>query len=417
MSAAAQPIRTVTRGYSQIPNAFIENLLRFTPAEQSLALIILRRGGPNVGVKISDATWEAWTGLKPRAKEYAIKGLTAKGLEVEGRGENARYTFRRNVFEDYLRYQEPDHGRTVGRSKVKAVPAKPGAMVHPDCASGGCGMMRQELNGCSSESTRDAQPVAHNSGAAAAAGGVSLPGSNLRVFPSGSIQNAQPVARRSSDPVSQIWSKSLATVQALFPLADEIFLVRLVAAVETSHRSLTDDELAAGVALAWKWKKRTQQAEGLFLLTVPAAVAALRKVPKPEQAPAVSDGVGRLLARASAALAAHGDVFAAELAHVEKLRGHVANENFDLMRAESSMEQIETSVIKRGGRLLGGREAELLAAEDQAERDYVRMATTGKMARTRESIPQTLLADLRAKARTRKVLELLDIPRLSAFYA
>ncbi len=84
--------RKNTRGDFVVPNSLVENLALLTHAETAFMLIVLRRGGRAEGCVISDRNWQAWTGLKARAKEYAIKGLKEKGLRVLGRGDKAVYS-------------------------------------------------------------------------------------------------------------------------------------------------------------------------------------------------------------------------------------------------------------------------------------------------------------------------------------
>jgi hypothetical protein len=59
-----------------------------------------------------------------------------------------------------------------------------------------------------------------------------------------------------------------------FLTADEYFLARLVSAVETKCADVGDGELASAIVAA---TKRDQKSEMLWLKTVPAAVANLRR--------------------------------------------------------------------------------------------------------------------------------------------
>jgi len=63
----------------------------------------------------------------------------------------------------------------------------------------------------------------------------------------------------------------LKAVQKYFPHADDAFIQKLCIAVGEKTKHFTDAQLAQVVHAA---KKRNQESEGLFLLTVPARYAA-----------------------------------------------------------------------------------------------------------------------------------------------
>lgn len=233
MSTAAPARKAqLTGGYANIPNSLIENQFFLTRAELALALIVLRRGGTGEPVTVSDANWESWTGLGARQKEYAITGLKKKGLEIAGR---SKFRWDRDMWESYARQASRDlaaqRAKTEGRAA--AVPAKKGAMVHPDCHSGGCSMLRDEKNSSPA-------PL------------IILPGKKL-----------------------ESWPRSLDAVRSAFPVVTGVFIGRLVAIVRATVGPVDDDELATAIVSAYK---RRQESPGLFLSTVPEVIAARRRM-------------------------------------------------------------------------------------------------------------------------------------------
>jgi hypothetical protein len=286
--SAAFAIR-LTAGYAQIPNSIIENQAAMTRAELALALIVLRRGGANEndGVLVSDRNWQSWTGLSPRLKEYAIRGLAGdekagivgKGLEIHGRGERARYRFEYRNWESFVRNHRAEaRPRTVGR-KASVAP-KVGSKIHPDCRERGCAMLAAERGETKSKltlvsSAPIAQPVAQLDTARSGDNTRSGAGGDKYVIPDGtplaSTPTAQPVAQN-----DKTWADTLRTLREFFPLVGLAFLARLVAVVSALFSGLTDSELAQGVRLAWSHNRKRQHGEGLFLYTVPDAVRVIR---------------------------------------------------------------------------------------------------------------------------------------------
>lgn len=245
-------------GFARIPYYFIEHLAAFTPAERAFVLVLFRRGSSKAnpfldrqgnlieGVThtISDQTWIDWTGLSPRQKQYAIDGLIEKGLEVSGRGDDRRYSFSPEKVRSYVSgWRDTAAGekpRTKGRSI--AVTAEPGMKVHPDCSATGC----QRLCETACDDKPKLLQVVSNSPA------------NPSCFP-----------------------LSAAFVSDLFPVADPEFCNRLVKNLPKSIKRVTDAELLAALQFAWAHKKKSQQSEGLFMHTVPAALAHNRKIAAP----------------------------------------------------------------------------------------------------------------------------------------
>jgi hypothetical protein len=112
-----------------LPRSIVENLSLLPHAELCMVLIIHRIDlNPPI---VSDRMWERWTGLKPRIKQMAIKGLKEKGLKVMGQGDKARYYFDAAIWQQWARSQKPEE-------KVRLAPPRPGQKIHPDCAKNGC---------------------------------------------------------------------------------------------------------------------------------------------------------------------------------------------------------------------------------------------------------------------------------------
>ena len=274
-SSLAYPRKT-TGGWAPIPVSLIENLGLLPHGELALALVVLRRGGD--GVPISDRNWSAWTGLSPRLKEMAMKGLRDKGLTVNGRGDHARFSWDQQRWTGYVRTApESTKPRTAGRQ----VDPKPGAKVHPECREHGCAMVRAE---CAAggltlvTATPNAKPVSQTTTEPAAA--VTIPQNNQHtgIKPVAPTPNAKRVSQTDTP---ELWAQTLSTLQKLFPLVTFLFLVQLLAKVRAGLGSgaavLTDSELAQAVELAWREKAEVQKREGLFLETVPRAVLLIRQ--------------------------------------------------------------------------------------------------------------------------------------------
>lgn len=391
MSAtAAAPSFTpkLTAGYATIPNSLIENQSRLTHAELALALIVLRRGGQVEPKPVSDSNWQNWTGLSPRLKEYAISGLKSKGLQVEGRGESARFGWRRQAWESYVRTAEQSRPRTAGR--IKSQPAPKGARMHPTCAGTGCAMLH------------NAQPVAQTPAKPPSRS------NTLTLLPASSL--AQPVAQT----LAEVWAQTLGAVQALFPLAGVAFLVRLIAVVSALFRDVNDEEVAAAVRLAYSQKRAQQKSEGLFLFTVPEAIAALRKVPK-QTAPPIENCAGRaegLLLRVLGAVRARGVPFAKHAAALEQLAAEVQRGGPEL--TIERVEALEAAMQAQSIAITETAIDTLPAAESSAISDHVETVLAPYRAKLM-SVDQA--RDLREKLTIARVFEVLEIPRLGLFFS
>lgn len=267
----AQSERRATPGTFEAPRSLIENASLFTHAELLLALMIHRiPADQNSPASISDSTWQKWTGLKPRMKEMAIKGLQTKGLEIRGRGAKARFYWDEQRWTNYIREHSPlEKARTEGRKK--SVPAKAGMQIHPDCALKGC----QHL--CDTQACEPAKVVS--------------------IRPQNEPKNAQPVAQTACNPQilknrerkGEDWSLSLSTLQNFFPATDSTFLQKLLTAARNRVAQFTDEQLSQAIRAA---RHPRQRSEGLFLQTVPGALQAViegRIENKPQPKPKFSE--------------------------------------------------------------------------------------------------------------------------------
>lgn len=382
MSAAAPASAKVTAGYAVIPNSIIENQVNLTRAELALALIVLRRGGASDPITVSDRNWESWTGLSPRNKEYAISGLKAKGLEVDGRGDQARFKWTRNTWENYVRHAERSKPHTAGR--VQSVPAKAGSRVHPSCRDTGCAMLS-----CSPPATREN-------------------GTGLSLVPATAI--AQPVAQV----VAAAWAQTLEAVRNFFPLVNVAFLVRLVAMVRALFLDIDDTELAKAVNYAYSQKAGFQKYEGLFLFTVPEAIAALRKHP-PKTAPPATEArytprsIVGMIRHVSGSLGASGPVF---------------------QKHARALDQLAAKIDAAGGTLemdaLDALEQDFEARQAAITETAIDTLSSAESVKISESVETQLApyskmsADQRARLRRQfteaETLKTLAIPRLGLLY-
>jgi len=227
---------------------------------------------------ISNRNWVTWTGLKDRAKEYAIAGLREKGLEVDGRGDNATYSFSSKQFGAFLTTAKPPEVEKP-RTKGRAVVANPGQKIHEDCAANGCAKLCEDCSGPGS----NAQPVARI--AIVGPGSNAQPVARTAILGSGSNaqpvartgkSNAQPVARTgkpesrrpgksNAQPVARSYPLTLAALKHFYATADIVFVAKLVQTVEREIGVTPSDERLATCILP----KKGQHSEGLFLYTVP----------------------------------------------------------------------------------------------------------------------------------------------------
>lgn len=380
--AVANPRRSLTRGYSEIPNSLIENQSAFTHAEMALTLIVLRRGGiGDTTVTVSDRNWQGWTGLSPRQKEYAIAGLKAKCLNVSGRGEDAGFSFRADTWERFVRSADRSKPRTAGRKP--GVSPKPGAKIHSDCRERGCALLAKE------SAEVGAQPVAHSSLV-------------KTVTLAAASRITQPVAQM-ADAAELAWSKTLTALRSVFPLIGVAFMLRLLEVVRSKFAEVQDSQLAEAVTVAWQEKQRFQKGEGLFLLTVPEALAAILKRPVSPPAPDISAGVERLLIRCVESLRARGAPFEQQLEAVSGLLSRV-QAGADLMEIEREMEWIDSEIIDKAQQVI-----------EPAQRASIASYVESNLGSYRGRMEPRQLKALSARMFANQTLKTLDIPRLSLF--
>lgn len=397
-----------------------------------MVLVVIRRENNSNGrpVTVSDDTWKKWTGLEPRTKEAAVAGLRRKCLVIKGRGDTAQYSFARDQWDGFVR--TVNRGQYKPRTAGRGVDPKPGAKIHPTCRARGCDLLTGHPNTGPEIVSPDAampnaqrvaqesenQQVASGADSVIKISGAAYCENSLIPFPSAPV--AQRVARTVTDGAEQLWERTLAALQAIFPLVGVAFLVRLVAVVRAVFADVRDAELAEAVDVAFRLKSKTQRSEGLFLLTVPRAIGAMRSGHPaigamrhtrggPSQAVDVGqrllEGVRMLQKRVAEALRARGAPFSGHLAALDKLHETMI-EGVDLESVERLMGQLEGAIIATGREAVSENERLLCRqCAEEGARPYSKL--WGKVQ----------LDDLRTKLEDREILSLLGIPRLSLFYA
>lgn len=321
--SAASPLSHRLPGHAiSIPRVLIRNQALLVPAELRLATLLFdRMDREERFVPIPDQEWTQFTGLDPRSKEMAIRGLKDKALlKVEGTGAKARYCSDTRGFmrwaADVDRSKKP---RTAGRG----VTMKPGLKVHPECQSG-CAMLRADQ--LAAEGARETGFVTSNpaglhliqttgtltpsvpikeSGFAKPVSRVadpeptqetrrprhlkrhakditpdqtSAPG---RVGPvNAGASGSRPAVQNSVQPVAQdrasSFARALARLALCGPHVGIEFLRRLLAAVDARHTGVSDEELTEAISRAAAAKGRYQKSVGLFLETVPDVIGVMR---------------------------------------------------------------------------------------------------------------------------------------------
>lgn len=404
----------LTIGYVQVPRSLVENQALLTPAELRFALIVLRRPDQTV----SDQNWANWTGLDPRSKENAIRGLRSKCLTIDGRGDKAKYRFDRGQWPKFV--TEASHAALKPRTAGRGVDAKKGTKVHPQCRENGCAMLNAEQRQSELSlvpPSPNAKPVSQSEGAHESGAGLSAsPASGLVKLSTQTdkssllaSENAKRVSRNSGrDPVELIWAKALAALQAIFPLCGVAFLVRLVSVVTALFANVSDSELAKAIEFAWAHKSRYQKGEGLFLFTVPTAITALRKLPESppvNTGPDLLAGVRMLLGRVWEGLEARGAPFAEIAAAVSDLHGRV-KELGDIGAIDKEMQELEGRILQVACTPGVLSEAESGAVADCVE-SRIRPYLGGRMQKLQ-------LDNLREQLRGQETLAVLMLPRLSS---
>lgn len=431
MANARKKLNLSPGGYFEAPSALPPNLKLLTHAELCLVLLACKHKGQ----AISDDLWEECTGLNPRMKQHAVKGLDSRGcLHVEGRGNTAKLQFDREAWRHYAAHAERSKPRTHGR---RAVDPKPKQQVDPECRERGCGLLRSrgETGLSSDAATCDTKPVSNypaGSGvpimmAAATSSPSVLPLSTLlssprqkQSSPVAATQITKPVSQLPADPET-LWAASLAVLRDVFPIVGLAFLALLVAKCCSLFSIVTDSELAGAIRVAWNLKRGWQECEGLFLFTVPDALRAIRageiKPDSPLFRVAESPGAQKSVARQEASPPFSVDdvrefvagnrakcweagfreiALALEALDIGQLYG-------DLEQLESKLTAIEATMIDQLRSNAG--EPESIHAEIEASlKPYV-----GKMT-------EDQLTSMRGQFRDRLLLEWAKLPRLSLYY-
>lgn len=265
------PKRKRTSGTTLVPNAVLENQALFTHAELALILVLFRRN-KGEATPISDRNWMSWTGLKARAKEYAVTGLKDKGLRIDGHGDTRLYSFDSKDFGSFLQTAKPPEFEKP-RTKGRAVTAPPGTKIHEDCQQKGCLRLCEECDITPADRNLLMQPVAQN--AAVAVNGFMQPVAQNPAA-DGTRKTAHGTSQRRSNsmqPVAQnrfAYPLTLDAIACMFATCDTEFVRLLVERVRARiDRVPTDDELVLAVRAA---RKKGQESEGLFLSTVPAVM-------------------------------------------------------------------------------------------------------------------------------------------------
>jgi len=269
--------------YFKVPNEFAEHQATFIPAERALALLIFRRAENAKGItdlngtaQITDAQWTSCTGLQPRMKELAIRGLKARGLEVNGEGQRAKFSWNWNRWNQSIR-EMPDFAHYDPKRKERDAKAAANK-VHPDCATG-CAKLR-ELQ-------------------------ATVTGTNQQT-PFLVTTIAQPVAQIISPPIPKVrpergcnglsdqeakWALTLAAMRTQFASAGIDLLIRLLAVIASFVRmNLSDYVLAEAVKEAYTDSRGRWNSPILLLKTVPEVLKGWKAKGQPMDDPGDPEG-------------------------------------------------------------------------------------------------------------------------------
>jgi hypothetical protein len=217
-----------------------------------------------------------------------------------------------------------------------------------------------------------------------------------------------------ADAAEQVWSETLSTLRGVYPWIGVVFLVRLIAVVRAMFADVYDEELAAAVSQAYRNKRAYQNSEGLFLVSVPEALAAMRHAPKPVGvSPGIpTGGIEALISSVLVAARARGAPLAPVLAEIENLsdRARHTNDPDKLERLDRDMEEIEGRLSELGAGCLTEDErskvSELVAREVAHYENQCR----------RGPLPVSEIDRLRRQCERNFILSTLKIPRLGMLY-
>jgi hypothetical protein len=262
-------------------------MVLLTHAELQLALIVRRRTEQVEVATVSTRMWEDWTGQSERTRDNAIRGLREKQLlEVDGRGDDARFSVDLRGWSHYVRHAPATKGRTAGRAESKPeLVRKP---MHEDCQERGCAVSNGRAvmqNAVHQIATAPPQVVSSEHQAAEV---VTAP-----PVPSPASHSGGGDRQVTQEQGAAGWFQTLAALRAAFATIGIRFLFSLLSVVLASFPDVTDSELATAVGFAWRAKKRYQEGEGLFLSTVPDALRAMREHASSLVAPPIAQPVAQ----------------------------------------------------------------------------------------------------------------------------
>jgi len=252
--------RSVEGGWAAIPNVLIQNAKHLTYAEFLFACIVARRADQD-GL-VTDAMWQEWTGMTPKSRENAERGLRAHKLVIGDKPN--RYGLDVRSFSGWARHANPADRRTAGRG-----PSAPPVDVrlHRECKNQ-CAMAAGRAQLIPLDATEVAKQVSSVSSVEA------------------SRENgaSKPQGRRVDPPAPHFlgeeagWSKTLEAMRSAFATAGTALLMRLVAIVLALFPDVTDSELAAAVGVVIRERGASMRGPALFLDVVPEALANLRRI-------------------------------------------------------------------------------------------------------------------------------------------
>ena len=414
MSAAAQSapaVRTVANGFTKVPNSVITNIGILSHAELCLALVTLCKDSDGNAVAIDDDTWTRWTGLQARMKKYAVAGFARrKCFRIEGEGKQMRFGFDHVGWRSHVREVAPATPRPKTLGRKAGVTPKAGAKVHPDCFERGCSKLADQNNGLSLVPCSSVQPVAQNlpSWPPPPETKPSEPTKENKGVKSGSVQ---PVAQTKAS-VEKVWAKTFEQIQAAFPIAGVMFLVRLLAVIRAAFQNVTDEELANAVKVAYFAKKAKQRDEGLFLLTVPDALSALRKCKPIPAAVSVTDGMSESINRITQVLEARGAPFKESLEQLQALAERVEDSdglgNYETLFAEIG--RVESTIVAEAEKQLT---AEQLGDVERSLSEFQETMPLYLRESGRQSDPR--YREAVGVARSRRILAAAGVPRIMDF--
>lgn len=345
---------------------------------------MFRRGARERAVSVSDITWQNWTGKSPRLKEYAIAGLKQKGLMISGHGDDSRYAFEIPTWEQFVKSIDTGQTKTFGRKD--GVAPKDGARVDPECRERGCALMARKEGHAKAAEINELNRLVE----------IKSPATNPIAAP--------------AKPQKQ-WQRSLGAIHAAgFPLSDLNFIRRLLSVVKPKFANVQDEELAFAIKSAAKQKSTVQKSEGLFLTTVPLALAHIRRVPAAPATSAPPDPRANMKAILETCRAGLQQLGGSFLPHVETVDWLLAwvdsgSDNFEELDGMSSQLELDiaatAAAIAPPETLTAAREAALARLDARFK------------ARNHQTVVESTVAGMIPF----ELLKLFELPRLNLLYA